>query len=152
LYEIAAAVTRLTQKHIIDPRQIVLTASPHAATPEADGAIRASGARLALEGVLSRKGGLMTLATQKPDFITFGSEVLRGQRELAILRAAAEIARKLDVGVVVRDVELPEHIEWLRAVGVTTATGSAFGPELNARSIAELAAAAARATAEERVA
>jgi EAL domain-containing protein (putative c-di-GMP-specific phosphodiesterase class I) len=114
--------------------------------------IRAAGVRLALGGLLSSEGGLMALATQQPDFIAFGAEVLGGERELAILHAAAGVARKFGIGVVVRGVEAPEHVEWLRAVGVTTASGPAFGHALNARSIAELVATAARAKPEARVA
>jgi EAL domain-containing protein (putative c-di-GMP-specific phosphodiesterase class I) len=130
-------------KHGIDARQIVLTASP-GALPGAMDAIRATGARLALDRVLSADGGLMSLAAHQPDFIAFGSEVLGGERNLAILGAAAGIARTFDVGIVVREVEEPEQIEQLRAIGVTTATGPAFGFALNAKSIAELLAAAGR--------
>jgi EAL domain-containing protein (putative c-di-GMP-specific phosphodiesterase class I) len=152
LDEIAAAVTRLAPKHGIDVRQIVLTALPNAAAPETIDAIRAAGARLALDGVLSSEGGLMALTSHQPDFIAIGAAVLGGERELAILDAAAGIAREFDIGVVVREVALPQHIELLRSVGVTTATGPAFGHALDARSIGELAAAAARAKPEARVA
>jgi EAL domain-containing protein (putative c-di-GMP-specific phosphodiesterase class I) len=150
--EIAGALSRSMSKHGIDAKQIVFTALPNVAAPEAMEAIRAAGVRLALGGLLSSEGGLMALATQQPDFIAFGAEVLGGERELAILHAAAGVARKFGIGVVVRGVEAPEHVEWLRAVGVTTASGPAFGHALNARSIAELVATAARAKPEARVA
>jgi EAL domain-containing protein (putative c-di-GMP-specific phosphodiesterase class I) len=152
LNQIVTVLVQLMSRQGTNARQVVLTALPRAASTETIGAIRASGARLALNGVLSSDGGLMALATQSPDFITFSGEVLGGERELAILHAAAGIARKFDIGVVVREVELPEHLEWLRAVGVTTATGPAFGHALNARSIGELAAAAARGGVEAKVA
>jgi EAL domain-containing protein (putative c-di-GMP-specific phosphodiesterase class I) len=152
LNQIVTVLVQLMSRQGTNARQVVLTALPRAASTETIGAIRASGARLALNGVLSSDGGLMALATQSPDFITFSAEVLGGERELAILHAAAGIARKFDIGVVVREVELPEHLEWLRAVGVTTATGPAFGHALNARSIGELAAAAARGGVEAKVA
>lgn len=149
---IAAALARVMPKLGVDARQIVVAASPNAANTENAAAIRAKGVRLALDGVVSNEGGLMALATHAPDFITFGAEVLEGERELTILHGAAGIARKFDIGVVVRDVEAAEHIEWLRAVGVTTATGPAFGPALNAHSIAQLVAAAAHDRREARVA
>jgi EAL domain-containing protein (putative c-di-GMP-specific phosphodiesterase class I) len=153
LDEIVAALTRQIAKHGVDARQIVLTARPRAAAAAATiDAIGAAGARFALDGVLSSEGGLMALAAHQPDFITCSGEVLGGERELAILHAAAGLARNFGIGVVVREVELPEHVEWLRAVGVTTATGPAFGHALNARSVAELVAAAGRGHLEAQVA
>jgi EAL domain-containing protein (putative c-di-GMP-specific phosphodiesterase class I) len=69
-----------------------------------------------------------------------------------ILRALVGIARDLDIGVIMRGVAGPEQVERLRAIGITTASGPAFGPPLRAHMIAALVAAAAADAGQARVA
>ena len=145
---------RVLPRFSVLPGQVVMAASCGIAAPSELGAvfaaIRSAGMLLSLDGVdRGEGGGLMALAHYQPDFITISGDPagVAGQAAegLTILSAIVNAARELGVGVVVHAVAGPEEIERLRGIGITTATGPAFGPPLKAHAMAALVAAAAAA-------
>jgi EAL domain-containing protein (putative c-di-GMP-specific phosphodiesterase class I) len=148
LTRLASSLAQALPRFSVQPGQVVAAATPAAdqATATALDNLRGTGIRLSLDGIASGGAGVMALGRHRPDFITIGGELAADPESdseaLTILEALVGIARDLDVGVIMRDVAEIEQIERLRGVGITTATGPAFGPPLKAHLISALVAAA----------